>query len=172
MFGLLILLFTLIPALEIYLLIQVGGVIGGLNTILIVVVTGIVGATLAKAQGLAVLYKIQNDLSQGQIPTDQILHGLLVFGGGLLLLTPGFITDILGFSMVIPGTRHLIATALKQYFQNGIKNGNIRFTNFGQGQSGFKSYTFYSSSQSPFEESTNTEFISDENVIEAEFKEK
>ena len=85
MFGILVLLFTIIPAIEIYLLINIGGALGGVNTILIVVITGIVGAGLAKSQGLAIINKIQKDIGAGQLPADQIIHGLLVFGGGLLL---------------------------------------------------------------------------------------
>ena len=163
MFGLLALLFILIPALEIYLLIEVGSLIGGFNTMLIVIITGIVGAALAKAQGLAVLYKIQNDLNLGQIPADQIIHGLLVFGGGLLLLTPGFVTDIIGLCMVAPGSRHLIVARAKHYFQNGIKNGNIRFTTFGRTNSGG---FYYSNTE------TQAHHVQDDNVIEVDFEEK
>lgn len=128
MFGILLLLFTVVPALEIYLLINIGSQIGGLNTIAVVILTGIVGAALAKSQGLAIINKIQKDLNQGALPADQIIHGLLVFGGGLLLLTPGFLTDILGLSMVIPGTRHVLVKMLKAQFKKGIQNGNIFFS--------------------------------------------
>jgi UPF0716 protein FxsA len=179
MFGILALLFILIPAIEIYLLIEIGSFIGGFNTILIVVVTGIVGAGLAKAQGLAVLNKVQTDLNGGKLPADQIIHGLLVFGGGLLLLTPGFLTDILGFSMVAPGSRHLIVAWAKQMFQKGIESGNIKFGSFGsfnqQGGGGFQSYTYYSSSEDfkdPFNQEPRQEVIEDENVIEVDFEEK
>lgn len=179
MFGFLALLFILIPAIEIYLLIEIGGFIGGFNTILVVVVTGIVGAALAKAQGLAVLNKVQTDLNGGKLPADQIVHGLLVFGGGLLLLTPGFLTDVLGFSMVAPGSRHLIAAWAKAMFEKGIASGNIKFGSFGnmggQGPTGgFQSYTYTSTSnefeQSPFQD--EPEIITDDNVIEVEFEEK
>lgn len=179
MFGILALLFILIPAIEIYLLIEIGSFIGGFNTILIVVITGIVGAALSKAQGLAVLNKVQTDLNGGKLPADQIIHGLLVFGGGLLLLTPGFLTDILGFSMVAPGSRHIIVAWAKQAFQKGIEQGNIKFGSFGgfsnQSQDGFQSYTYYSSSnefKDPFEKQTQQEVIDDENVIEVDFEEK
>jgi UPF0716 protein FxsA len=132
MFGILVLLFTIIPAIEIYLLINIGGALGAVNTLIIVITTGIVGATLAKSQGLAIINKIQKDIGAGQLPADQIIHGLLVFGGGLLLLTPGFLTDILGLSMVFPGTRHLIVIFAKSALDKGIKNGNIHVTTFGQ----------------------------------------
>ncbi len=127
MFTLLVLLFTVVPAIEIYLLFSIGAMIGGLNTLAVVIITGIVGAALAKSQGLSILQKIQTDLGRGALPANQIVHGLLVFGGGLLLLTPGFATDILGLSMVFPGTRHVIALWLEKYFKQAIKNGNVHF---------------------------------------------
>ena len=133
MFSILVLLFTVIPAIEIYLLFSIGGQIGGINTLIVVITTGIVGAALAKSQGLSILHKIQTDLNKGSIPTDQFTHGLLVFGGGLLLLTPGFLTDILGLSMVFPGTRHVIAGFLKHWFDKGIASGSVHFSSsFGQ----------------------------------------
>ncbi len=127
MFGALLLLFTVVPALEIYLMFKISDEIGGLNTIAVIIITGIIGASLAKAQGLAVLGKIQNELSSGQIPASQITHALLVFGGGLLLLTPGFITDLLGLSMVFPGSRHIIAAYLKRFFAKSIQKGTTQF---------------------------------------------
>lgn len=160
MFGLLILLFTLVPALEIYLFINVGSFIGGFNTIVIVILTGIVGAALAKSQGLSILNKIQRDLSKGLLPADQLIHGLLVFGGGLLLLTPGFLTDILGLSMVFPGTRHIIVSKLKNKFEQGVKNGNIFFTS-----------TTFDSNENFYQDPMDKQ-PSDDNVIEVDFTEK
>jgi UPF0716 protein FxsA len=182
MFGILVLLFTIVPALEIYLLITIGGQIGGLNTIAVVVLTGIVGAALAKSQGLAIINKIQSDLAKGALPADQFMHGLLVFGGGLLLLTPGFLTDILGLSMVIPGTRHLLVGYVKVLIQKGIESGNVHFTSttFSSDGEHFSSSTF-SSNNSPFEQNPfeqlqeqmreqNPEIDGD--VIEVDFVEK
>jgi UPF0716 protein FxsA len=157
MLGLLILLFTLVPALEFYLLFTIGSEIGAGNTFLIIILTGVVGAFLAKLQGLAVLMSVQKELATGQLPGRQIVHGFIVFGGGLLLLTPGFITDALGFCMVIPGTRHLIVAAVMSYFKRGIASGNIVFmSNMKQ------SYQQYP----PQEESLEGD------VFEADFKEK
>jgi len=171
MFPLLVLLFTVIPAIEIYLLFSIGDQIGGLNTLAVVILTGVVGASLAKSQGLAILGSIQGDLSKGALPTTQLTHGLLVFGGGLLLLTPGFLTDILGLSMVFPGTRHVLVVFLKSYFERAIKSGNVKFGSFGSG-AGFS----YSSArtegreQDPFTHKVNNQVEPD--VFEAEFKEK
>lgn len=132
MFLVLLLLFTCVPALELYLLFQVGGQIGALNTILIIIITGVVGAALAKSQGLELLFKIQNELNAGKLPAGQLLQGFLVMGGGLLLLTPGFVTDALGFAMVLPGSRALLAMLIRKAFARQIHKGNVHiFTNIG-----------------------------------------
>ncbi|MBT3984526.1 MAG: FxsA family protein [Bacteriovoracaceae bacterium] len=166
MFFVLLLLFTVVPALEIYLLITASSAIGGGYTIGIVLLTGLVGAALAKSEGLSILGKIQSEMSKGQLPANQFIHGLLVFGGGLLLLTPGFLTDILGLSMVIPGSRHLLVSLLKGYFKKGIETGNIHFAsniNFQSFQSNFDSQ-----SAGP---SSHTESQIGTKVFEAEYSE-
>lgn len=140
MFPIFLLLFTVVPAIEIYLLFSIGGQIGGANTFLVVVLTGIIGAALAKSQGAALLAKIQGELSQGRVPASSFIHGLLVFGGGLLLLTPGFLTDILGLSMVLPLTRHLWAMYMRKFFLKSIQTGNMQFYSFKNG-GGFSSYS-------------------------------
>ena len=174
MFGILVLLFTVIPAIEIYLLINIGGARGGLNTILVVITTGIVGAALAKSQGLAIINKIQTDIGTGQLPADQIIHGLLVFGGGLLLLTPGFLTDILGLSMVIPGSRHIIVVFAKSAIDKGIKSGNVHFTTFGQNGfgGGFSAGNKTNVDDFETEFTTVNDDINDDNVISVDFTEK
>lgn len=178
MFTILVALFTIVPALEIYLLIKIGGAIGGINTILVVITTGILGAGLAKSQGLTILNKIQTDLTQGKLPADQLIHGLLVFGGGLLLLTPGFFTDFLGLSMVFPGSRHFYVALLKSKVQKGLDEGTIQFTSFNS--SGFSGFSGGFSNQAknehnPFEQfdKQDDQKIHDQNnVIEADFKKK
>lgn len=123
MFFFLLILFTVIPAIEIYLLFTIGAKIGGMNTLFVVIATGILGATLAKSQGLSILNRMQVNLAKGEVPADQFIHGLLVFGGGLLLLTPGFLTDVLGLSMVMPGTRNMIAHFMKSFFHKYVQTG-------------------------------------------------
>ena len=115
MFLPLLFLFTVLPAIEIYLLFKIGGEIGAGNTFLIIVTTGVVGAALAKSQGIAILNQIQQEMNKGGIPGKAIIHGLMVFAGGLLLLTPGFLTDIIGFSLVIPGPRHILYVWVKTF---------------------------------------------------------
>jgi UPF0716 protein FxsA len=172
MFPILVLLFTVIPALEIYLLFSIGGQIGGLNTLFVVIATGIIGASLAKSQGLSILNKIQTDLNRGAIPTDQFTHGLLVFGGGLLLLTPGFLTDILGISMVFPGTRHIIASYVKHLFAKGIASGNVHFSSSFGGFTAGQRGGFTHETHENFEERNRGPRQVDANTFEAEFEKK
>lgn len=146
-------LFTVIPAIEIYLLFSLGDVIGGLNTLLLVITTGVIGAALAKHQGLKIAYTISHQLESGELPTHQITHGLLVLAGGLLLLTPGILTDIFGLSLILPITRHLYAIFLQKIFKNGIANNKFQFKNYSSTSSryGFK----FSQQSSPFETSND-----------------
>ena len=167
MFLLLVFLFTVLPAIEIYLLFKVGGEIGAFYTFLVVVFTGILGASLAKSQGFMILTKIQSSLASGGIPGKHIIHGLMVFAGGLLLLTPGFLTDIFGFSLVIPGTRHFLYIWVKLGLVKLAGNSNFKFQTFGQ-----SSQQYSSTKSEPFERAQKTESFDNENVIEADFTRK
>jgi len=130
MLGYLILLFTIIPAVELAILIEVGTHIGVGNTLLIIVFTGVVGAYLARLQGFIVLTKIQNELNHGNMPNSQLLDAFMILAGGLVLLTPGFITDIFGLILLIPWTRALIKLWTKKKLESMITKGEaIRFTN-------------------------------------------
>jgi UPF0716 protein FxsA len=108
-FPLLLLLFLLVPLLEIYLLIVVGGMIGALPTVALVVLTAVVGAALARHQGLATLQRLQETLARGEAPAFEMLEGALLLVGALLLLTPGFFTDALGFVCLLPPTRRRLS---------------------------------------------------------------
>lgn len=123
---LLTLIFVVIPLVELALLIYIGNVIGVFNTILIVITTGVLGAVLARSQGFAALSKIRGHIERGTPPGDDILQGALILIGGLLLLTPGVITDLAGFSLMIPQTRALASNALKVFIMNKIRQGEIR----------------------------------------------
>ena len=123
---------------ELWLLFRAGAVIGGVNTLFVVILTGIIGAGLAKNQGRAILGKIQKDMAQGQMPADQLIHGFLVFAGGLLLLTPGFFTDFVGLSLVFPLTRSLYISNFKKGLEKRMKNGSVQFY-YSQSGGGFSS---------------------------------
>ena len=121
MFLYLVLLFTIVPVIELAILISVGRHIGLINTISIVLLTGVAGALLAKSQGLMILKKMQQDLNMGRMPADKMIDGVMILCGGLLLLTPGFITDFIGFMVLIPYTRHLIKKLLKDKIKKQIQ---------------------------------------------------
>ena len=123
MLGYLILLFTLVPVIELALLIKVGQYIGVMNTITLVLVTGVLGAIVAKSQGLKVLEKMQEDLNIGIMPANSLFDGVMILCGGILLLTPGLITDAIGFLMLIPYTRVLIRLWLKQKMKKMMDEG-------------------------------------------------
>lgn len=104
-FPTLLTLFLLVPVLEIYLLIQIGGVIGALPTIGLVVLTAVLGAALLRQQGLTTLMRLQSNLDRGDLPAFELLEGAVLLVGGALLLTPGFFTDAIGFAALLPMTR-------------------------------------------------------------------
>ena len=109
--ALLFLAFLLIPIVEIYLFIQVGGVIGAPATIGIVILTAIAGAWLFRAQGLSTLARARDSLRQGRAPALELLEGVLLLLAGAFLLTPGFFTDAIGFAFLIPPLRQGIVQA-------------------------------------------------------------
>ena len=109
--------FTIIPVVEIYLLIQIGSAFGVFTSIALVVFTGFLGAYLARIQGLQTLFRIQGSLGEGRMPSGELLDALLIGVAGLVLLTPGFLTDTVGFVLLIPSTRN----AIKSWLQSKIK---------------------------------------------------
>ena len=117
--------FTLIPVLEIYLLIKLGTFLGALNTVIIVVLTGIIGAFLAKLQGLHTMIKVREGLNRGEMPAEEMLDALLILVAGIVLLTPGFLTDIAGLVILIPQTRVLFKRWLRKKFDAWIQNQQI-----------------------------------------------
>ena len=114
----LIFLFITIPLVELYVLIQIGQVVGALPTLGLVILTGVLGGLLARMQGLRVWRRVQNELAAGRIPTGALGDAFAVFAGGLLLLTPGLLTDLLGLSLLFPPTRGLIKKAVANHFRN------------------------------------------------------
>lgn len=117
-------LFIVMPIAEMAVLIQVGSVIGVLPTIGLVLLTAVIGAALLKQQGLATLTRANQRLNSGELPAKEVAEGLILAVGGALLLTPGFITDTVGFLCLIPGTRHwLVAQAMKRMVIRGQSTG-------------------------------------------------
>ena len=106
--------FTLIPLVEIYLLIKLGQNFGAITSILLVIFTGILGAYLARMEGLRTLFRIQETMREGRMPGEELLDALLIAIAGLVLITPGFITDVAGFLLLFPFTRMLAKKWLKE----------------------------------------------------------
>ena len=102
MFQILLLLFLVVPIIEIYLLIQVGGYLGAGTTIFLVVFTAVLGAWLLRIQGFSTMRRVQNSVARGEIPAIEMLGGVLLLLSGALLLTPGFFTDTIGFLLLFP----------------------------------------------------------------------
>ncbi|WP_416151478.1 FxsA family protein [Salipaludibacillus sp. HK11] len=121
----LLLLLIVVPALEVWVLILSGGWIGFPVTILLIILTGVLGAALAKKEGLNAIRTAQMQTSQGQVPGGILLDGICILVGGVVLLTPGFITDALGFFLLIPQTRAIFKGFLQKILQNAVKSGNF-----------------------------------------------
>ncbi len=126
MLGRLLVLFTIVPLVELYILIKIGNYIGGLNTLILVVVTAMLGAWLARLQGLRTLRQIQLSLSRGQIPAEELIDGMLILVGGIMLITPGVLTDLFALILLIPFTRLYFKRWLRRRFDRMVSSGNVR----------------------------------------------
>ena len=146
-FIILVFLFVMVTIAEISLLIKVGGAIGGFNTILFVILTAVLGAYLVRQQGFATITKLQQETQAGRIPALQIAEGVALLFAGAVLLTPGFITDAIGFTLLIPFTRRIVIALLASKFT--------------QNQTGF---TYSTHSQGPQQTKNDNS-----NVIEGEY---
>lgn len=109
MFAFLFLMFVVIPVLEIAIFIQVGGVIGLWPTVGLVLISAFVGASLVRSQGLQTLMSVQKRIQQGEVPTQQIFEGVMLAVAGVLLITPGFLTDLMGMLLLLPAPRAKLA---------------------------------------------------------------
>lgn len=130
MFLKLFLLFTLVPLIELYLLLKLGMIFGLGVTLIIVIGTGALGAALAKHEGLRVWFRIQQEMQAGRFPGDELLDGFLIFTSGVLLITPGLLTDILGFLILSPSTRFIFKQWLMKKVRQMMASGHTEFTYF------------------------------------------
>lgn len=133
MIARLALLFILVPLLELVVLIQLGQVVGLWPTIGLVVVTGAIGAAMARTQGLKTLFAFQASAAEGRIPAEELQDGLAILVGGALLLTPGLLTDLVGFALLAPPTRTWIQARVRKALLRRLERGTIRVTYFGSG---------------------------------------
>lgn len=122
--------FTLIPVIELYLLIKIGTVIGGINTVLLVILTGFTGAWLARMEGMNTMLKLRMNLQQGLMPAEELIDAVIIFAAGVVLLTPGLITDVFGLLLLWPPSRNWFKRMLRRKFDEMKLQGDINITRF------------------------------------------
>ena len=120
MFPRLLILFIGIPLIELFLFVQIGRRIGLEPTIAIVILTGFLGAVLTKRQGLQVLAKYQKALAEGRMPHAEVIEGLMILVAGAVLLTPGFLTDAIGFALLVPPVRAVVRQFAGRYLKDRV----------------------------------------------------
>jgi len=130
MFVKLFLAFTLIPFIELYLLIEIGTSIGPVNTLLLVILTGAVGAFLARMQGLGAIMRVRERLQQGETPAEELLDALIIFVAGVVLLTPGLLTDIAGLLLLFPPTRLRFKIWLRKKFNQWMQQPHVHMRRY------------------------------------------
>lgn len=122
----LLLLFIVVPVVELVLLIEIGQRIGTLATLALIIVTGALGAYLARRQGLGVLRRMREEMGTGRIPAAPIMDGIIILIAGAVLMTPGVLTDAFGFFCLIPPCRELLKRHLKARFERAVRRGDVR----------------------------------------------
>jgi len=124
----LLLLFIAMPIIEIGVLIRVGGWLGLWPTLIIVIITAVLGTWMLRQQSVATIMSAQNSLREGQLPAQQIFEGVLLLVGGVLLLTPGFVTDAIGFACLLPWSRRWLAHRIAKRTKGGsiFMNGSFQ----------------------------------------------
>jgi UPF0716 protein FxsA len=124
-FSYLLALFIFLPITELWILFRVDEHLGIGPTVLIVVMTGIIGASLARAQGLMVMLQIQRDMAEGRMPAPRLIDGIMILIAGALLVTPGLLTDAFGFLLLVPGFRAIARGWLRQKMEQKLKDGSL-----------------------------------------------
>lgn len=168
----LFLLFIIVPIIEITLLIQVGSLIGAWYTVGLVLLSAFIGVNMLRRQSLSTLSRAQNRLNSGELPGQEMAEGIVIAVGGALLVTPGFVTDVIGFSCLIPATRKAFVKAVSSRFQvisaqQGFGAGPFAGGPFQQPGAD----PFQSDAQSPFQ-SDRRQVPGDGDVFEGEYKRK
>ncbi|MEM9351518.1 MAG: FxsA family protein [Planctomycetota bacterium] len=118
---LLLLLFTVVPFVELWLLLQIGERLGAFNTFALVILTGFAGASLARWQGWQAMSRIQSEMKQGMLPAAAVFDGVLILAAGLLLVTPGVLTDAVGLSLLLPPVRTLVRRLIRRWFSSSVQ---------------------------------------------------
>jgi UPF0716 protein FxsA len=118
--AVLALLFLVVPLLELFVIIQVGQAIGALNTVGLLLIDSLIGGWLMKREGIAALRRFQSKLSSGQLPENELIDGFCILFGGALMLTPGFISDLLGMALLLPPVRAVLRPIVRRQVSKRI----------------------------------------------------
>jgi UPF0716 protein FxsA len=146
MFRFLFILFIVVPIIEIMVLMNIGAWLGAWPTIAIVILTAWLGAKNVKQQGIATLNSVQTKMAQGEMPSDEIVAGLLLLIAGVLLVTPGFVTDFFGLSLLIPKVRNMLIKSVQTHLVNSKSSAGFTY------QSSVHTQQVDPFSQSPFQQ--------------------
>jgi len=157
-----LLLFIIVPLVELYFIIVIGGAIGAFWTVLLVIITAVIGVNLLRVQGMSTLTRAQRNMEQGQIPAMEMMEGIALAVAGVLLITPGFITDSIGFLCLIPASRQ----AIIRY----IMAKSAVHTSVGAQSTSWQSKQYHQQQQKPGSESPETKQPKVGRTIEGEYK--
>lgn len=138
MFRVLFFLFIVVPIIEIAVLMQVGALLGAWPTVAIVIITAWLGAKNVRQQGIATIQSVQTKMAQGEAPSDEIVAGLLLLVAGVLLVTPGFVTDFFGLSLLIPQVRSKLIKSVQQHLVQNPSAGGAQFHFYQQSSEDFQ----------------------------------
>ena len=127
--GRILILFIAVPIVELFLLIEIGQRVGTLATVGLIIGTGVVGASLARQQGISTLARLRNDLHAGQLPAEPIFDGVLILLAAVVLITPGVLTDLVGFLCLVPAYRRFLKCFLKRRFARAVQTATVSVTN-------------------------------------------
>ena len=127
-FSYLLVLFVAMPLIELWVLLVLAARIGWAPTILLVFITGVVGASLARSQGLQTVASIQRDMANGVMPAPRLMDGVMILIAGAMLITPGILTDIIGFLLLVPATRQIIRNYMRLKLEKKLREGSVSFT--------------------------------------------
>jgi UPF0716 protein FxsA len=143
-------LFLLMPVIDLLLLIKVDGLIGFWPTVGLVLGTGVAGSYLARREGLSTWRRLNDEMAGGALPGKELLDGVIILVAGALLVTPGVITDVIGFLGLIPPTRYLIRKAVMRYAKRKMDSGSLAFGFFGDPPEGWDAYEGYPPGADPY----------------------
>lgn len=177
MFRFLFLLFIIIPIIEITLLMQIGALIGAWPTVAIVIFTAWLGAKNVRQQGLATMQSVQTKMAQGEMPSAEIVTGVMLLVAGVLLVTPGFVTDIFGLLLLVPQVRKALSGSVQKYIHanQGSFNANAHFHSSGFSHSGGNVYEHEADNSNSFTEKEVTFIEKDSRkgtTLEGDFERK